>query len=160
MEWIADHNDCRDLVQGPLLYDDLRTTADCMNSVFGSDGMWGTWHTGTAGPGADAYEIQMQGCGLMASRRDAWLGFNSDFRGFGGEEGYIHFKYRKFGRQVICLPFLRWLHLFRKSAPPFPISYADRVRNYCIGFVELGLDPTPLINQFGAETLRSVGFIF
>ena len=160
LEWIADHNDCRDLVQGPLLYDDLHTTADCMNDIWGTDGMWGTWHTGTSGPGADPYPIQMHGCGMMACRKDAWLGFNPEFRGFGGEEGYIHAKFRKFGRHVICLPFFRWLHLFKTSGAPYPLVYRDRIRNYCIGFAELGLDPQPLINQFGDDTLRSMGFIF
>jgi hypothetical protein len=49
--------------------------------------------------------IPAQGMGVFACRKNNWLGFNPKFRGFGGEEGYIHEKYRKNGKQVICLPF-------------------------------------------------------
>jgi len=156
LEWIADHNDCRDLLQGPLLYDDLRTTADAMDPVWGSDGMWGTWRTGQKGPGAEPYEIPMHGCGLMLSRKDSWLGFSPNFRGFGGEEGYIHEKYRKAGRQILCLPFLRWVHLFKVAGAPYPLVYEDRIRNYVVGFTELGLDMEPVKKQFGAETVERI----
>lgn len=154
LEWLADHQDCRDLLQGPLLYDDLRTTADSMDPVWGSDGMWGTWHTGNKGPGADPYEIPMHGCGLILSRKDSWLGFSPNFRGFGGEEGYIHEKYRKAGRQVLCLPFLRWVHLFKVGGAPYPLIYEDRIRNYVVGFNELGLDMQPLKERFGESLVE------
>lgn len=39
----------------------------------------------------------MQGLGIFACRRDVWPGFNPRLRGFGGEEGYIHEKFRRAG---------------------------------------------------------------
>ena len=153
VEWVDAHRACMDLVQGPLLYDDLGTTADRMNPTWGS-GMCGQWNTNTIGPGADAFPIFMHGAGLMACRKDAWLGFNPAFRGFGGEEGYIHEKFRKAGRQVLCLPFLRWVHLFKKAGAPYPLIYEDRIRNYVIGFKELGLDMSCLVEHFGQEAVN------
>ncbi|MGL1784034.1 hypothetical protein ACSTG0_23510, partial [Vibrio parahaemolyticus] len=80
-----------------------------------------------AEPDLPPFEIPMQGMGLFACRRDAWAGFNPDFRGFGGEEGYIHEKFRQRGGKVLCLPFLRWMHRFnRPLGLPYPNVWADR----------------------------------
>ena len=90
-----------------------------------------------------------RGMGLFACRRDVWPGFNPAFRGFGGEEGYIHEKVRQRGGKVLCLPFLRWIHRFnRPLGIPYPNVWADRVRNYLIGFREIGWDTEPVIDHF------------
>jgi hypothetical protein len=69
-----------------------------------------------------------------------WPGFNPLFRGFGGEEGYIHEKFRQAGGRTLCLPFLRWLHRFQRPlGVPYSNRWEDRVRNYLIGRRELGL---------------------
>jgi glycosyltransferase involved in cell wall biosynthesis len=148
--WCDAHPDCRDLLHGPLLYDDLKSHADAMNDEWRQQ-FWGTWRAADVDPEADPYPIPMMGMGLYACRRDAWLGFNPAFRGFGGEEGYIHAKYRLAGREVLCLPFLRWNHHFRAGATPYPMNGADRIRNYKIGFDELGLDPAPIRREFGSR---------
>ncbi len=145
--WIDRNPHCRDLLHGPLLYDDLHTTADAMNNEW-RGGMWGTWRNAVVDTAAEPYSIPMHGMGLFACRRDAWLGFNPDFRGFGGEEGYIHTKFRQAGRDILLLPFLRWCHYFQTrngivSAPYIPML-ADKIRNYKIGFQELGLDTSNL----------------
>jgi hypothetical protein len=93
-----------------------------------------------ATPDEPAFEIPACGLGLFACRRDAWLGFNPQFRGFGGEEWYIHAKYRNAGRRCLSLPFLRWTHRFgRPNGVPYVNTMWDRVRNYVIGHHELGL---------------------
>ena len=77
----------------------------------------------------------MQGLGLFACRREAWPGFNPRFRGFGGEEGYLHEKVRRNGGRVLCLPALGWTHRFaRPLGPPYRPTWEDRVRNYRIGW--------------------------
>ena len=94
----------------------------------------------------------MQGLGLFACRRAAWPGFNPDFRGFGGEEGYIHEKFRRAGGRTLCLPFLRWMHRFtRPLGIPYVNRWEDRLRNYLIGFRELGLDTAPVVEHFKAH---------
>ena len=136
-----------DLYHGPMLYDNLVDMADAMNDEWRGH-MWGTWRSGLCQQ--EPYDIPMHGLGLFACRRDAWLWFHPEFRGFGGEEGYIHEKFRRAGRRVVLLPFLRWLHRFKTGeAAPYPCTVEDRVRNYLLGLAELGLDSRPLVDQFG-----------
>jgi hypothetical protein len=98
-------------------------------------------------PDAAAFDISMQGMGLFCCRRAAWPGFNELFHGFGGEEGYIHEKFRQRGGRTLCLPFLRWMHRFnRPMGVPYANRWEDRVRNYMMGFRELGL-PTDELEQ-------------
>jgi hypothetical protein len=121
------------------------------------DKMWGVWAPNTRELPEEPFEIPMHGLGLFGCKREAWLGFNPEFRGFGGEEGYIHYKYRAFGRKVMCLPWLKWVHRF--SVPhniKYPLDMADRVRNYLIGFKELGMDPKPIYDLFGHNMTEKV----
>jgi len=109
-----------------------------------------------AGPDEPPFEIPAQGLGLFACRRDAWLGFNSHFRGFGGEECYIHAKFRQAGHRVWCLPFLRWGHRFgRPDGVRYPLSRFLKVRNYVLGFQELGLPLDPVHRHFVQSKLFS-----
>jgi hypothetical protein len=80
----------KDLLQGPLLYDNLSDIATHFRPVW-SGGMHGVWANDPQGAdeGNTPFEIPMQGMGLFSCRKDAWLGFNPRFVGFGGEEGYI-----------------------------------------------------------------------
>lgn len=154
--------DSRDLLQGPLVYDDLTNVSTHMDPQW-RGGMFGTWANDPRGrdSSAPAFEIPMHGMGLFAMRRPAWPGFNPMFRGFGAEEGYIHEKVRQRGGRTLCLPFLRWLHRFNR---PFGLSYVnrweDRMRNYLIGFTELGLDTAAMEAHFadllGAETAARI----
>jgi hypothetical protein len=143
--------DSRDLVQGPLLSDDLTYVIGSHFAPTWGAGMYGAWDTDEqandeTGP---AFEVGMQGLGLFACRRDAWPGFNSRFRGFGGEEGYVHEKVRRNGGRVLCLPALRWTHRFaRPLGPPYRPTWEDRVRNYRIGWGELGWDLAPMEAHF------------
>lgn len=95
------------------------------------------------------FEIPANGMGLFTCRKSAWLGFNPTFRGFGGEEGYIHIKYRQADRKCLNLPFLRWIHRFlRPNGTSYPLSYWDRIRNYVIGHQELQLSLDGIKNHF------------
>jgi hypothetical protein len=88
------------------------------------------------------FEIPGQGLGLFSCRRDAWLGFNERFRGFGGEEMYIHEKFRQAGRKTLCFPMLKWGHRFGHvgGIPYRPtLTVWNKVRNYVLGHQELGL---------------------
>ena len=51
----------------------------------------------------------------------AWPGFPAAFRGFGGEEAYIHEKFRRAGGRRLCLPWLRWMHRFGR-----PVAFPTR----------------------------------
>ena len=81
--------------------------------------------------------------------------------GFGGEEGYIHEKFRQRGGRTLCLPFLRWMHRFnRPYGVPYSNTWEDRIRNYMIGSDELGLGTQQLEEHFrellGAEPANAI----
>ena len=150
IHYLDTHPECQDLLQGPLVYDDLEGFATHRHPEW-SAGMYGVWATDERGksPDHEPFEIPMQGMGLFACRKEAWLGFNPRFTGFGGEEWYIHEKFRLAGRRTLCLPFLSWLHRFnRPFGPPYLNTWADRIRNYFIGFEELGLETESIEQHF------------
>jgi len=150
LDYLEANPNTPNLLQGPMLYDDITNISTHWDPAW-RDGMFGTWGTDSRGvdPSAPPFEIPLQGLGMFACRRDAWPGFNPRFRGFGGEEGYIHEKFRQAGAATLCLPFLRWLHRFsRPGGVPYRLHRADRIRNYLLGFEELGLDAAPGIQHF------------
>ena len=105
------------------------------------------------------FEVFAQGLGLFMTRKNAWLGFNEDQSGFGGEECYIHEKYRRQGRKTMCLPFLKWVHRFsRPDGVKYSVSTEQKLRNYVNEFKELDLDPKPLKNHFVGELGVDEGF--
>jgi hypothetical protein len=84
------------------------------------------------------FEIWAQGTGCFLTKKDSWLGYNKLLQGFGGEEGYIAEKYRKNGRKVYCLPFLKWLHRFEKpSGVYYNTGNTSKARNYVLGLSEI-----------------------
>jgi len=144
------------LLQGPLVYDDHRHISTHME-VKWSGGMEGIWATDERGrnPKAKPFEIPAQGMGLFACRKDAWPDFHPLFQGFGGEEVYIHRKFRAMGRKTLCLPFLRWHHRFgRPGGQPYPNILEERVFNYVVGHLDCGLDPSPVVDHF--KTLKEI----
>lgn len=139
-----------DLIQGPLVFDDLGTISTHWAEGW-AEGMFGKWAKDPAGGEADGepFAITFHGLGVFACRRDAWPGFNPSFRGFGGEEGYIHERFRRRGGQVLCLPSLRWLHRFgRPMGTRYPNRWQDRIRNYLIAFGEVGWDTADMQAHF------------
>jgi glycosyltransferase involved in cell wall biosynthesis len=154
--------DFGNLLHGPLVYDDGENISTHFNLNWNSY-MWGQWGTDDRGKDIDSppFEIPAQGCGLFSCRKDSWLGYNKDFRGFGGEEGYIHKKYEKNGKTTLCLPFLRWTHRFdRPNGISYPNNLSERFKNYLIGFKELGIDTKELKEHFksaiSADDMRKI----
>jgi hypothetical protein len=149
-QFYREHPDCQDLLQGPMLYDDGHLIATHFEPRWRAQ-MWGVWATDPRGqdPEGEPFEIPMQGLGVFSCRKVAWLGFHPQFRGFGGEEGYIHEKFRQAGRCCLCLPWLRWMHRFgRPSGVMYPLTVEDKLRNYVLGHAELGLDLVPVLEHF------------
>src|SRR5205807_275724 len=147
-QFYRQHPDCDDLLQGPLLWDDGKLIIPHLDPCWSAN-MWGTWGLDARGDDLEGepFEIPMQGLGVFCCRKDAWLGFHPGFTGYGGEEGYIHEKFRQAGRRCLCLPWLRWMHRFGKAVP-FPMHMEDIFRNYILGQAELGLDLIPVLKHF------------
>jgi hypothetical protein len=150
LDWFSAHPHSRDLLQGPLLYNDLKVGATHMEPTWGA-GMFGRWGRDPRidEPECEPFEVAMQGLGLFACRREAWPGLNPRLRGFGGEEGYLHEKFRQRGGRVLCHPGLAWLHRFgRPRGVSYPNIWDDRVRNYTIAWSEIGWDLAPAYAHF------------
>lgn len=99
----------------------------------------------------EPFPIPGMGLGLFTCLKSKWLGFSPHFRGFGGEEMYIHEKYRKTGADCLSLPWLKWGHRFgRPNGLPY-VAIATRwnkIRNYVIGCQELGIPLDGVYNHF------------
>lgn len=138
--------------QGPLMYSSCIKYSMAWEPVWRKH-MWGIWSQSVTELPKEPIEIWAMGAGFFACRRDSWLGFNPAFRGFGGESGYIQEKYRKAGRKVYSHPKMVWMHLFHNEGTkiPYPLKLQDRIKNYLIGFRELGLDTAPIYKEFGSH---------
>lgn len=142
LEFWQQNPDCRDLLQGPNLHGreewDDGTPAFVgthMEPRWGTDGNFGTWavNLAAAAPEAEPFEIPLSGTGLFMFKADAWLGFDSEMRGFGAEEGAIHQAYRDAGRRCLCLPWLQWIHRYGHiNGSGYAINDPDRCRNYLV----------------------------
>jgi hypothetical protein len=149
--WFDDHPSSRDLIQGPLMGGHLEGNhATHFEPTWGA-GMYGRWALDprATDENNEPFEIEMQGLGLFACRRDAWPGINPRFRGFGGEEGYLHEKVRRAGGRVLCHPKVGWVHRFsRPAGPPYRPSWENVMRNYLIGWDELDWDTSEVALHF------------
>jgi glycosyltransferase involved in cell wall biosynthesis len=146
----------KNIFQGPLLYDDHFSISTHFDPRWRGQ-MYGTWGTDMRGFKDAPFEIPMQGLGMFCMRKEAWPKFNPNFRGFGGEEGYIHEKVRQRGGKAICLPWLKWVHRFgRPRGVPYRLTVEDRIINYMIGWDELGKSHDDIIAHFLETVPQSV----
>jgi hypothetical protein len=128
-----------DLVHGPLVYTNRVDHSTHFTDVWQGE-MWGVWGHDVRRYTHKWFEIQAQGMGCFAVHKSTWPGFNPYFRGFGGEEWYIHEKYRQQGGKVWCVSGFRWIHNFGKPAGNrAPVIRYEKLRNYCIGLQELNI---------------------
>ena len=158
--WLSENwEEAKNLIHGPLVLSGLQIAYTHYDDQWRSD-MWGVWgkSKNESELGTEPIEIQMMGCGLFGCRKDSWLGFCRQAKGFDGVEGVIHEKYRRAGRRVICLPFLKWVHKFhdKGSKVPYPLLLDDKIRNFLLGFAEIDLDPAPIYEHFGRERVTKI----
>lgn len=142
------YGDCKNLVQGVLIYNDLQNKSTHFKEEWRGD-MYGTWGFDKEGfESQKPFSIPMQGMGLFSFERKNWPGISPHFYGFGAEEGYIAEKFRKNGGDNICLPQLQWLHRFdRPNGVPFRLYLEDRVFNYFLGWMDIGGESHPMIKS-------------
>lgn len=142
LSYYSSHPNCKDLIQGPLLYDDLISTSTEFKDEWRGD-MYGTWHNNQeAYSKGKPFEIEMQGMGLCSFEKKNWPGICQHFIGFGAEEGYLAEKFRRNGGKNICIPQLKWVHRFgRPNGVKYPLILEDRIWNYFVGWLEITRDP-------------------
>jgi hypothetical protein len=151
VQYFDENPETDDLYHGPMFYDSLKGNLIAKMLPEWRDHMFGVWGDDERANriDGDPFEIDMHGMGIFATKTSSWLGFHESFIGFGGEEGYIHNKYRKFDRKVWCLPFLRWLHRFdRPNGVKYRLILEDRLFNYFVGHKDVGLPYSDIVNHF------------
>jgi hypothetical protein len=95
------------------------------------------------------FPIPGHGMGFFACRKDAWLPFHEDCRGFGGEEMTTGVRFRQAGRRCWCVPGARWWHHFHRPAGvPYRLITWDKVHNYVAEFRRLGLSLDSIYEEF------------
>ncbi|NBW09705.1 MAG: glycosyltransferase family 2 protein [Caulobacteraceae bacterium] len=98
---------------------------------------FGTWHVQASTE--LVRPVHAHGSAYAFMRRSRWPGFSNHFRGFAGEEIYIHDKVRQQGGSVIYHTALGWVHRFaRFGAVPYKLTLNDKCRNYLIAAYECG----------------------
>jgi glycosyltransferase involved in cell wall biosynthesis len=145
------------LVQGPLLYESWflaepaeqwKHCATHWNDTW-SNGMQGQWQRDDRVQRHEPFEIPVQGMGMFACIKAWWPGFSPFFSGFGGEEGYIHEKFRRMGGKVLCDPAAGWSHRFhRVGGQKYHNSLDQRCLNYLIGKLENRLPIDGAVEHF------------
>lgn len=143
LKYYEENPNTKNLIQGPLWYDGLDSNMSTQFDPVWRSNMYGIWGTNKeALEKGEPFEIPMMGLGMFSCKTSEWQGFNENFRGFGGEEGYIHEKFRQAGGKCICLPNMKWIHRFgRPNGVPYPNVLEDRVWNYFVGWLEIYKDP-------------------
>ena len=156
-EWISNNRHNEGLIHGAMMYDGFNCYVDSMKEEW-SGGMLGVWSKVKTELPVYPYEIPMHGMGLFGCFKDKWLHFNEEFIGFGGEEGYIHKKFKQNGKRILCLPFLKWCHRFTDQITSinYPNSTEERIRNYIIGWLELGLDIQEIKDNFPSYNIEFI----
>lgn len=141
-----------DLICGPMLNSGQRTYYTCYLPEWRAHS-WGIWGPSCKELPEEPFDIWGMGLGAFYTNRKSWLGFHEQARGFGGIEGVLYEKYRRAGRRVICNPKFIWHHFFRPnlSKPPYKLSLYDRIKNYILGFEELGMDLAPIKEHYGEK---------
>ena len=95
------------------------------------------------------FEVPGQGLGLFSCQREAWQGFHPDACGFGGEEIWIHEKFRRAGGKAIIIPQLKWVHRFgRPDGVSYPLTRWRKVRNYVLEFQQIDWTLDPIEEHF------------
>ncbi|MEO0369282.1 MAG: glycosyltransferase, partial [Pseudomonadota bacterium] len=153
LDFIDQHPQSIDVWHGPLVSEGLQSFSTHMEERW-QQGFYGVFEKDERAedPNNEPFLIPMQGLAMFICRRAAWPGFNRRFRGFGGEEGYIHYKFALNGGQVWCLPFMRWTHRFpRPNGVKYENRWAQRVRNYLIGWSEIGRETQSVYDHFSAQ---------
>lgn len=146
LDYYNQNPECKNIIQGPMLYDDQKNYSTQFDPVWRGD-MYGIWGTNTeACENGQPFEIPMMGLGAFSCETKYWPGFNRNFKGFGGEEGYIHEKFRRNGGKAMCLPSFRWMHRFgRPSGVKYPLVLEDRIWNYFVGWLEITRNPDDIM---------------
>jgi hypothetical protein len=135
--WQAQAPGCRDLLTGPVIYDELQAGSSHLLPEWGKHdfGVWSPVQKRDAT--REPMEVPMQGMGFWSVWRTAWPGVPTGMAGFGAEEWCLAERIRQHGGRVISHPAVQWGHRFAWPKRTFTVSLEDKVRNYYRGWLSV-----------------------
>lgn len=147
--WICRNRTSHDLYHGVMIYDGFKAHATHLEPVWRGQ-MWGIWATDDRGiePSMTPFEIPAAAGWAFMCRTDAWKGYHPLMQGFGGEETFLQKLWQKHGNKVWCLPCLRGIHRFGRTAPTAPVRVEDKIRNAALGLLMLELPLDEMRDHF------------
>ena len=110
---------------------------------------FGVWHVNTSPD--PVREIIAHGSAYSFMKRSEYPGFSKHFRGFAGEEVYLHDKVRRNGGKVLFHRALGWCHRFDRFGRQitYALTLNDKMRNYLIAGYECDWNVPQLREYFG-----------
>ena len=133
---------------GPLLNESGGMTAtELLPELRGH--FFGVWHTNL--DPAPVREIHAHGSAFCFMQRKHYPFFSPYFKGFAGEEIYLHDKVRRNGGRVLCHRALGWVHRFDRFGRniTYTLSLNDKMRNYMIAAYEMNWNIQQMREYFG-----------
>lgn len=102
---------------------------------------WGTWHTDSRGRAVHnaPFRIPAQALAQYSYQREAWLGFKTLFREFGGKPLETHPSRRHVGPRNVCLTVFGWQRQFADSLRRLAYRRIaeGKTRHYVLGHQEM-----------------------
>lgn len=135
-EWWNQNQGCRDLLTGPVVYDELKKGSLYLKPEWNKHD-FGVWSELTSYGENQPTEVPMQGMGFWSIWRTCWPGIPKNIRGFGAEEWCIAERIRAHGGRVISHPAIGWNHRFAWPKRTFPLTLDDKITNYYRGWLSV-----------------------
>jgi len=110
---------------------------------------FGVWHTDPELPKIKIKEIEGHGSAYTLMKREYYPYFSKHFKGFAGEELYIHQKVRNNGGKCYVHLDLGWIHRFYRSKPiTYALTLNDKFHNYLVASYEMGWSVKQVCDYF------------
>jgi len=143
----------KDLWTGPLLNESGATIATELLPEWRGD-FFGIWFTDPELPKIKIKEIEGHGSAYTLMKREHYPYFSKNFRGFSGEELYLHQKVRNNGGKCYSHQELGWTHRFLRSRPiTYTLTLNDKLRNYLVASYEMSWSIKQVCDYFKRKLL-------
>lgn len=138
----------QDLWTGPLLTEAQTISANCLLPELRGN-FFGIWSVDQKVAPGKKIEIYGHGSAYTLMKKAHYPYFSKNFRGFAGEEIYIHEKVRRNGGKCYCLHELGWQHRFYREKPiTYRCTNEDKYWNYLVAFYEMNWSTIQIRDYF------------
>jgi len=138
----------KDLWTGPLLDETGAIIATQLHPAWRGEFL-GIWECNPEIVDKEFIEIFAHGSAYTLMKREHYPFFSPHFRGFAGEEVYLHCKVRDNGGRCLAHKKLAWMHRFFRPKPiTYTLTINDKFRNYLVAAYEMGWNLPHICSYF------------